>query len=200
MTRKKQNRYEKFWKYEGSRFKSDAQWFSFLRSNLRKGWNTHFMKLEKLKQVKKKIPNPNPKSATRFPEVFGAGCEICGKTCALSAGKKEARNKDYIVIDHKNPAKNFSDISHVQGFFERLFCVTIDDLRAVCTTCNSTLAYADKHGISFEEAKLEKEAIDICKNKQDVQWLKDHGILPAKNATLRRKQLVEAMTKETKNV
>ena len=196
MTRKKQNKYEKFWKYEGSRFKSDAQWFSFLRSNLRKGWNTHFMKLEKLKQVKKKIPNPNPKSATRFPEVFGADCEICGKTCALSAGKKESRNKDYIVIDHKIPAKAFSDISHVQGFFERLFLVTVDDLRAVCTSCNSTLAYADKYGISFEEAKLEKEAKAIVDAKEDKQFLLDRNILPASAQANRRKQVLEQLKKE----
>lgn len=197
MVKKRKDKYEKYWKYEGSRFKSDSQWFAFLRSNLRKGWNTHFMKLEKLKQVKKKIPNPNPKSAARFPEVFGADCEICGKTCALSAGKKEARNKDYIVIDHKNPAKNFSDISHVQGFFERLFCVTIDDLRAVCTTCNSTLAYADKYGISFEEASAEKKAIELQKEKKDVEFLKSVGIEPGKNATIRRAQLKEYFMKES---
>lgn len=193
---KKKNKYEKFWSYPGSRFKSDSQWFSFLRSNLRKGWNTHFMKLEKLKQVKKKIPNPNPKSATRFPEVFGADCEICGKTCTLSAGKKEARNKDYIVIDHKNPAKNFSDISHVQGFFERMFCVTIDDLRAVCTTCNSTLAYADKYGISFEEARIDKTAIELVKTKKDKQWLLEHGLKPASNAAMRRRQIINYLSKE----
>lgn len=196
MAKKKKDRYEKYWKYPGSRFKSDSQWFAFLRSNLRKGWNTHFMKLEKIKQVRKKIPNPNPKSATRFPEVFGADCEICGKTCSLSAGKKEAKNKDYIVIDHKIPAKAFSEIEHVQGFFERLFCVTIDDLRAVCTSCNSTLALGDKLGVSFEEAQCEKEAIQIVKDKEDKAWLLERNILPASAQINRRRQIVEQLKKE----
>lgn len=196
MTKKKKDKYEKYWKYEGSRFKSDSQWFSFLRSNLRKGWNTHFMKLEKLKQVKKKIPNPNPKSATRFPEVFGAECEICSCTYPLSAGKKEARNKDYIVIDHIHAAGAFNEIEHVQKFFERMFCVTLDDLRAVCTSCNSTLAYADKQGISFEEAKCEKEAKAIVDAKEEKQWLLERNILPTSAQANRRKQIVEQLKKE----
>lgn len=198
MTKKKKDRYEKFWKYEGSRFKSDSQWFAFLRSNLRKGWNTHFMKLEKLKQVRKKIPNPNPKSAKQFPEVFGADCEICGKTYPLSGGQKEAKNKDRITIDHIHPAGAFSEIEHVQKFFERMFCVALDDLRACCTSCNSTLALADKQGISFEEAKCEKEAIAIIKERQDKAWLLDRGILPASSQANRRKQIVAKLREELK--
>lgn len=196
MTKKKKDKYEKYWKYDGSRFKSDSQWFAFLRSNLRKGWNTHFMKLEKLKQVKKKIPNPNPKSAARFPEVFGADCEICGKTCSLSSGKKEAKNKDYIVIDHKTPAGRFSEIEHVQSFFTRMFCVTINDLRAICTTCNSTLALGDKLGVSFKEAECERDAIQIVKDKQEKSWLLERNILPASAQANRRKQIVEQLKKE----
>ena len=196
MSKKNPDKYEKYWKYPGSRFKSDSQWFAFLRSNLRKGWNTHFMKLEKLKQVKKKIPNPNPKSAARFPEVLGADCELCGKTCSLSAGKKEAKNKDYIVIDHIKPSGAFNEIEHIQKFFERMFCVTIDDLRAVCTTCNSTLALADKQGISFEEAKCSKDAKAIVDAKEEKQWLLDRNILPASAQANRRRQIVEQLKKE----
>lgn len=196
MTKKKKDRYEKYWKYPGSRFKSDSQWFTFLRSNLRKGWNTHFMKFEKLKQVTIQIPNPNEASVKRFPTVKGAVCEVCGTVCALSSGSKAKKNVNKIVIDHIQPAGAFSEIEHVQKFFERMFCVTLDDLRAVCTDCNTTLALADKQKISFEEAKCVREAKAIVDAKQEKQWLLDRDILPASAQANRRKQVFEQLKKE----
>ena len=196
MARKPKDKYEKYWKYPGSRFKSDSQWFTFLRSNLRKGWNTHFMKLEKLKQVTIQIPNPNENSVKRFPTVKGAKCEVCGGIFPLSAGKSAKKNVNRITIDHVHPAGAFSEISHVQGFFERMYCVTLEDLRACCTDCNTTLAVADKQKISFEEAKCVREAKAIVDAKQEKQWLLDRGILPASAQANRRKQVEDQLKKE----
>ena len=200
MTRKKQNKYEKFWNFPGSIWKTESAWFSWIRSALRRSWNRHPTKIAKLKKELIQIPNPNPKSSNRFPTVKGGKCSCCGGVFPLSGGKKEGKHKVTIQVDHLEPAGSLRDIKHLQGFVERLFCVGLEDLALICSVCNKTKDYAQKSGLLFEEAKIEKEAIEIQKQKNDVQWLKDNGLTPAKNAALRRKQLVEAMTKGTKNV
>ena len=195
-----QGKNEQYWNYEGSIWKSESAWFSWIRSALRRSWNRHPTKIAKLKKELIQIPNPNPKSSTRFPTVKGGKCSCCGGVFPLSGGKKEGKHKVTIQVDHLEPAGSLRDIKHLQGFVERLFCVGLEDLALICSVCNKTKDYAQKSGLSFKEAKIEKEAIEIQKQKKDVQWLKDNGLIPAKNAALRRKQLVEAMTKGTKNV
>ena len=60
-------------------------------------------------------------------------------------------------------------------------------------------SFAEKKGISFEQAVIEKEAIAICKAKKDVQWLKENGIIPASNSAKRRVQIVERLMEEKEN-
>ena len=95
-------------------------------------------------------------------------------------------------VDHIHPTGTLTRISDIQGFVERLAVITEDDLRLVCKKCNYTHAYADKQGISFEEARIEKEAIEICKG--DIKkWLIAYGVIPASNAKLRREQVVQVL-------
>ena len=195
MTKPKEN-YDHCWNWKGSPWRTKSSWMTYLRSALRKAWMRNPVKLEKLKQGRIKIPNPNPRSATRFPEVFGAQCECCLGTFPLSAGKKEAKNKDYIVVDHKQPAGEFKDPKDAQKFFTGLLCISLDDLRLLCTSCNSLYLYAQKEGCTLEEAKCHKEAIQIVKDKQEKSWLLERNILPASAQANRRKQIVEQLKKE----
>lgn len=195
MSKAKDN-YEACWKWKGSPWRSKAAWMTYLRSALRKAWMRHPVKLEKLKQGKIKIPNPNPKSATRFPEVYGAQCECCLQNYPLSAGKKEARNTNYIVVDHKHPAGEFKDPKDFQKFFTGLLCIAPDDLRLLCTSCNALYLYVQKNGGTLEDARCEKEAIAIVKDKADKQWLLERNILPASAQANRRRQIVEQLKKE----
>lgn len=191
--------YEKCWKWPNSPWKTKAAWLSYLRSAFRKAWLRNPVKLEKIRQGRIKIPNPNPKSATRFPTIFGAKCECCGGVFPLSGGKKEAKEKDFIVVDHLIPAGEFKDPEDAAKFFKGLLCVTLEDLRLLCTTCNATFLVAQKAGISFEEAKVEREAIAIVKSKKDKEWLVERGITPASNQAKRRQQITEKL-KENLNV
>lgn len=101
-------------------------------------------------------------------------------------------------VDHKNPAGQLNKTEDIQGFVERLLYVTEEDLRLVCKDCNSALAYADKHGVSFKDAQIEKLAIDLVKKKMDKAWLKAKGVTPQSSAEKRRIQIVELL-KEDKN-
>lgn len=188
--------WDKYWDWPNSPWKSGSSFMTYLRSALRRAWLRNPAKLEKIRQGKIKIPNPNPKSATRFPEIFGAKCECCGGVFPLSGGKKEAKNKDFIVVDHKHPAGEFKEPKDFQKFFTGLLLITPDDLRLLCTTCNADFLYVQKNGGTLEEAKAERFAISLQKEKKDVEWLQERG-LSGKNATVRRKMIVEQIMRES---
>lgn len=170
---------------------------NWLRGSIRRVWNKHPLKIAALHKYRIKIANPNPSSAKAFPEIWGGVCSVCQGSFPLSGGKKEGKAKTKIQVDHKNPAGTFRNIEDFQGFFERMFCVGLEDLRLVCSDCNKTLAYADKHKISLAEAQAEKQAIAIAKSKLDKQWLEQKGVVPAGNAAGRRRQIVAILKGES---
>lgn len=185
--------YEKCWKWPLSPWKSRSAWMNWLRGNFRKAWSRHPAKIAVLQAQRKKIPNPNPSSVTRFPTIWGADCSCCLGTFPLSGGKKEKQGKATIQVDHINQAGTFREVTDIQGFVERMFCVGVEDLRLVCSDCNKTLAKAFEDGTTFEEAKIEREAITIIKAKKDREWLIEQGLLPKSNQKLRRLQIVERL-------
>lgn len=194
----KKNKYEHFWKFTGSPWKTESAWFGYIRSALRKVWKNHPRKINFLNTKRKRIPNPNPKSSTRFPEIWGGVCECCQGEFPLSAGKKEGKQKVTLQVDHLTPAGSLIDVKDIQQFFENLILVTEADLRLICTDCHKSVTLAERLGISFEEAKCEKEAISIIKEKQDKIWLLDRGIMPASSQANRRKQITAKLREELK--
>lgn len=162
-------------------WKNSVAWFTYLRGCLRKAWNTSPVKHNLIKKKRKQIDNPNPNGKKKT--VFGFTCELCHNDYVLSQGN----------VDHKIPAGSLRKTEDIQGFVERLLYVTEDDLRLICKGCNSALAYADKHGITYEESKIQKTAIELCKQKADKSWLLERGITPASNAKLRREQILEEL-------
>lgn len=161
-----------------------VNFFTYLRGCLRKAWSNNPIKLQVLKNKRKQISNPSPKG--KKPMVWGFDCEMCGSTFPISEGQ----------VDHIHPAGTLRETEDIQGFVERLLFVTEDDLRLVCKTCNSALAMSDKTKKSYEECLIDKQAIAIMKSKQDKQWLTERGITPGKNATERKKQIVEELRKD----
>lgn len=169
---------------EGTPWKNSTAFFTYLRGCLRKAWEKNPIKLNLIKSQRKQIINPNPNG--NKPTVWGAECAMCNREFVI---------KD-IQVDHIVPAGKLNNTEDIQGFVERLLYVTEHDLRLVCKNCNSALALADKQGITFNEARAIKKAIEICKAKKDKQFLEDRGILPASNATKRRKQVEQALMEE----
>lgn len=165
-------------------WKNSTAFFTFLRGCLRKAWSRHPVKLNLIKKLRKQITNPNHKG--NKPTVWGATCSMCNNDFVL---------KD-INVDHITPAGQLNCTEDIQGFVERLLYVTEDDLRLVCRDCNSALAFSDKYGVTYEEALYTKQAISICKAKQDIKWLEERGITPAKNQAGRRAQIIDVLRLE----
>ena len=165
----------------GTPWKNSVAFFTYLRGCLRKAWSSSPIKHNLIKKKRKQIKNPNPNG--KKETVFGFTCEMCNTDHVIANGQ----------VDHKVAAGSLRKTEDIQGFVERLLYVTEDDLRLICKGCNSALAYADKQGISYEEAVREKKLIEICKTKKDVQFLKDRNIVPASNATKRKQQVREVL-------
>lgn len=187
---------ERYWKWEGSPWKSESAWLTWQRGAIRRVWNRHPLKIKKLHLERFRIPNTNPVSAKRFPEVWGAKCACCGGVFPLSGGRLESGDKITMQVDHIEAAGQFKAVKDFQKFYERMMCIGIEDLRIVCSDCNKTLALADRKKITYEEAKAERFAIALIKAKGEVKWLESRGLKPQSTSARRRLQVVERYKEE----
>ena len=174
--------YPQFWKTE-------AAFLSYIRGGIRRHlWAKNPVKLEFIKESRRQIVNPNPKNRTRFPTVWGATCESCGKDFAT---------KD-MEVDHKTGEYSLRKVEDIQSFVEGIVFVRKEDLALLCKPCHKSKTYAERTGMSIKDAMIEKQAIAICKLpvKEVRAWLTDRNIIPDKTAPQRRKQIVEVLKSE----
>lgn len=177
------------WKEEGSPWKSEAEFLSWVRGVLRRGWSKHPIKLEYIKRNRKRIKNPNPKNAPRFPEVWGMTCALC---------KKDKAQGD-IEIDHiSDTGGTFKKLEDAVEYMKHLFMVNFSKMRSVCKPCHKIESHRQKTGVSFEEAAVQKRVIAVMKDTQNVLVIcKKYGYSSdmLSNAT-KRKQALMAIFKE----
>lgn len=166
--------------------KKEIDFFLWLRSGLRslsRKWPPVFQALALAKRPAP--PDAPPRQRVAYE------CAICGK---LNPSKN-------IVVDHIKPAGSLLTPEDIQGFVETLFC-GIDNLQALCKdTCHRYKTNSEKLGISFEEAKIECNVLDMLKDKQKtLDKLREHGYdgLQVSNNDKRRKLLREIISNETK--
>ena len=79
--------------------------------------------------------------------------------------------------------------------------MTFDDLQLVSKDAHKIKSYAEKHNMTFSEAKVHKEVIEICKDKKKVvDKLNGYGVeyIPT-TAKARREMLTQIMLKEVDN-
>lgn len=151
-----------------------AAFFAFLRGNLRRAvWEKWPLKFE----FKNGICEPPPPGYT--------GRAKSGYYCALTGvwvGKSAAE------IDHIAGHVSLQDWDDVEPFVRHL-CASKENMQYVDKEAHKIKSYAERMGITFDEALATKKAISLCKNKLDKQWLIDHGVDPASNEAGRRKQI-----------
>lgn len=164
-------------------WKTESAFMSYIRGGIRRGlWNKHPLKLKLINSKRIQIPNPNPKG--KKPTVWGGCCEICNNLFPSSE----------MQVDHKREkGSSLKEISDIQQFVEDMVVITQNDLRWVCKGCHDVISHSQKKGITFEQAKVEKQALEIIKQKQDKQWLLDRGITPDSTQAKRREQIVETL-------
>lgn len=183
---------KKPWEVPNVPWKSEAAFWSWLRGGIRCIWSKHPVKTLYMDAKRRKIPNPSPKNAKRFPEVWGVVCECCGK---------EVAQKDS-EVDHINQSGSFKSLDDIQGFIEKMFFVDFSSIRILCKPCHSVVSHAQNKGMTFEEAKIDKEIIEIMKwkpKKRIDDFCKEHGYNDVSN-DVKRKAAVSAILKGRGNV
>ena len=165
-------------------FATESAWWTYLRGALRRGlWEKSPIKLS-FKNGACSLP----------PEGYN-GRAKSGAYCALT-GEWEGKSK--LEVDHQQGHMSLLSWDDVLPFIMHLVPPK-GSLQLVKKDAHKIKSYAERMGITFEQAMVEKQTIEIIKNKEDKSFLESKGIQPEKNASLRRKQIVEYLTKELNN-
>lgn len=192
----KNDKVEKLLEENSDVWKSKASLMSYIRGGVRRSlWNRHPSKVKLIKDKRLQIPNPNPNG--KKPTVWGGECEICNNLFI----EKE------LQVDHiRQQGSSLKDISDIQQFIEDIVIVTRDDLRWVCKCCHEIVSYSQKMNISFEQARIEKQFIQIKKDKKVIDNIKAFNVqsipkLKKDQESLLRELLLENMNsdKQTKD-
>lgn len=160
-------------------WKSKSAFFTYLRGAIRKSiWNLYPPKLD----FKNKNCHPVPDDVETRAKS--------GAYCALS-GEWEGKSK--LEVDHVKGNVKLQDWEDLLPFIEHL-CLRCegDNLQLVTKEAHKIKSYAEKHDLTYEEAAVEKKAIDIQKG-DDKAWIKSKGFTPASNKNKRREQIKEIL-------
>lgn len=180
---------KKPWEQWPELWKSEAAWLSYVRGGIRRGlWNKYPPKLEFLKSRVVLKENTNPRSMKRYPLVKRWQCEEC----------KGWFDDKLIQVDHRRGHNSLRSVDEIGSYVEAILreC-TFEDYAILCKHCHEIKSYSDAHNISFEDAKLTKQIIQMEKDKTLKKFLDDHGVTC--KAAQRREKALEILRKEGRN-
>lgn len=170
--RKPWEEYPEYWKTE-------AEFWSYLRGALRRGiWEKSPIKIDY-----------KNKACTRPPADY-TGRAKTGAYCALTG---EWVGKSKLQVDHCEGHVSLLSWEDVIGFIHHMIPEK-GTLQLVDPEAHKVKSYAEKMGISFEDALLTKSVIAMEKDKTLKQWLEDRGVVC--KATERREKALEILKGE----
>ena len=170
---------KKLWEIYPHIWKTESAYMSWIRGGIRRSlWNRHPVKLEFIKLNRVKIPNPNPRG--KVAKVWGGVCALTGETHVIAN----------LEVDHLTGNHSLQTLKDIEPFVKGIVDITLEDLQFVSKEAHKIKSYAEKQGISFEEAKIEKEVIEIIKQKKDKVYCIEHNLVVESTQALRRKTIV----------
>lgn len=122
----------------------------------------------------KVIPDLDPDSRTKWL----VECNICHKMFKVTD----------VNVDHRIGEFPCTNRGEFMSYLVSRLDVGFDDLQILCVDipkknhvgCHQIKTLSERMGISFEEAKIEKKVIAVCKHpataKQVDEWLEQHGV------------------------
>lgn len=159
-------------------WKTEAEFWSYLRGALRRGlWEKSPIKLG----FKNKACSPPPEGYT--------GRAKSGAECALTG---EWINKSALEVDHCEGHVSLRCWEDVLDFICHLVPPR-DSLQLVGKEAHKIKSYAERMGMTFQDAQIEKIALDLIKKKMDVDWLDAKGVVPASSQAKRRVQITDLL-------
>lgn len=171
------------WEKHPQIWKNKTAFFTYLRGHLRLLWSRYPAKLAwKATQLK-----PVPKGYTGRAKKLGT-CHYCNEVFAAS----------HLEVDHVNQAGQCNSWETSNQFLYNLLDCN-DNWVLACKPCHKIKSYSESQGISFIEAAIEKQVIEKCKLKTDVQLalLSAYGYNNCSNAAKRKAAWREIINKES---
>lgn len=157
------------WKTYPNIWKTKAQYFTWLRGGLRKLWSDYPARKEWKRSQLRKV-TPEERTARKYhPSTRNVGqCVFCKE---WMAGSK-------LESDHLESSSGCYDFETAAEFL--WYCVNQvgDDFQLACKPCHKIETYRERYGITFEEARITKEAIAWQKDRNpsgQVEELMDFG-------------------------
>lgn len=154
-------------------WKDEKAYLTWLRGSIRRIWSRSPVKIAYKQSRRYKAP-----VGLKGKEVWVSDCEMCGK---------QSRDCE---VDHLHGGFGFTDWQSFTEWARMILWVSFDDIQELCPECHSVISYQQKSGLSFEDAKIEKQAIELCKKSVDKQWLLDNNQVPASSKAKRRQQII----------
>jgi hypothetical protein len=159
-------------------WKTKSAFFTWMRGNLRRAlWERYPPKIQ--------FKN----SMCKTPPADYKGKAKSGTECSLTG---EWTPKSYLEVDHIIGQASLKDWEDVTAFIKHL-CTNTDNMQLVGKDAHKIKSYAERKGISFENALLEKMVIQMIKNKTDKQFFIDRTLEVPSNATLRRAEMLKLL-------
>ena len=146
------------------------------------------MKIKLLHTRRKRVALGKKTKSNPKGMIWGCQCEIC---------KKNFKQSD-VQVDHLQGSNRLKNEDDLKSFLMAMVFVKEKDLQIVCKPCHTIKTYSESRGVSFEEAEVQKKAIEVVNSKEEKEFLLCRGITPAGNAKGRREQLVEYFLGEIK--
>lgn len=174
------------WEAYPSIWKNRTAFFTYLRGHLRLLWSRYPAKIE---WKKKQLVKP-PAGYTGRAKMLGQ-CHYCSEMFAAS----------HLEVDHVQQAGACSSWETANQFLYNLLDCN-DNWVLSCKPCHKIKSYAEKEGLSFEEARVAKKVIELTKlpTKDLLAFLAQHGYndpSQVSNAT-KRKELISKILKGDK--
>ena len=176
----------------------DKEVLKSVRTMLREAWGSSIFKQEFLKRNSQLVVNDNPRSKKRYPQVRKFKCAICGGLF----GSTE------VELDHLESENALTKYEHINDFMKSIVLTSPDKLQVLCKDkrtkklgvtrfgCHSIKTFSERYGVTFDEARAEKEAKQLVDKKLDKQFLIDHNIEVGSTQAVRRKAIVEYKLKK----
>lgn len=162
-------------------WKTKAAFFAWVRGGLRRAlWERYPPKIQ-FKNGQCKLP----------PAGY-QGKAKSGTECALTGTWTP---KSYLEVDHIEGNVSLKGWEDIMEFIQHL-CTNADNMQLVGKEAHKTKSYAERMGISFEEAVIEKQAIQIIKDKKDKQFFIDRNLSVPSNATARRELILKLLKQD----
>ena len=158
-------------------WKTESAFWTYIRGALRQAlWMRSPIKLS----YKSSVCTAPPKDYTGRGKK-GTFCALTGVWVATSKAE----------IDHIEGNVSLTCWEDVLPFIQHLVPEK-GTLQYVDKEAHKIKSYSEKQNITFEEATIQKKAIEILKDsKKCLTWFKERGIIPPSNAKLRREAIIK---------